>query len=123
MAVTRSEESKVTRMPDREPLATKLARLEEGVQDLAGDVSDIKTQQMGMVDMLDKRMRMLEEVRVRALEDWRLAEKVREEERYKQADREELVQHQLVSRRQFWIGTIAIVVATILAALIASGHI
>jgi regulator of replication initiation timing len=119
-------EENVTRMPDREPIETKVARVEEAIHDMAGDVADLK---MTVTEVFDKRLRMLEEVRVRALEDKALADRIREQEAGKRAKeaKSEAERHaelvaaateRGVSTRQFWIGMAITSCAAIFGALI-----
>jgi hypothetical protein len=69
-------------MSGRESTSTKIARLEEILSGVRDDVSDIKAS----VGTFDHRMSMLEDVRVRALEDWRIQDKAVREERARAAD-------------------------------------
>lgn len=108
---------------DYESISTRFTRLEGIVRETARNVTDLKTAQLTAVEMLDKRVAQLEEVRIRALEDWRLAEKVREQERDKQADREVIAHHQIITRRDAYVGVLVMAVITILGSLIASGQI
>jgi hypothetical protein len=80
MTVHASE--RVTPMSGREPTGVKIARLEETLSAVREDVADIKAS----VEHFNHRVGMLEDVRVRALEDWRIREQAVREERARAAD-------------------------------------
>jgi hypothetical protein len=69
-------------MSGRETTNIKMARLEETLSAVREDVSDIKAS----VERFNHRVGMLEDVRVRALEDWRIREQAIHEERARAAD-------------------------------------
>jgi len=73
---------RVTSMTDREPLAVKVARIEEGQKGIAGDVADIKA----AVEQLGKRVTYLAEVKVGGLENREIARQAVEAERARAAD-------------------------------------
>lgn len=121
----------VRRLPDRENerIAASIARLEATIGGMREDVSEIK----GSVQAFDHRVSMLEDVRVRALEDWRTRQKAISDERARAADRAAAraeraeavaVKHseQRLTKLQFYIGTSVVAVVTILGSLIASGR-
>ena len=126
----------VRRLPDRdnETLATAIARLEVTVGSMREDVSEIRAAQATFVDRIDHRVSFLEDVRVKALEEREIRQNAIADERERAADAARAAAEQAaahaekqtetrMTKRQFWIGTALIVVATILAALISSGHI
>jgi hypothetical protein len=126
----------VTAMAGRENTNVKIARLEETLLAVRDDVSDIKA----MVGAYDRRIAMIEDVRVRALEDWRIQDKAVRDERGRAADAaqaaadaaqaaaeraaDQATAHtrSRIGRVQFWVGVFVTALVTILGALIASGH-
>ena len=116
-------DERVTRLPvDREPMSAKIARLEELIEGTRDDIGDVKRAWLDGVQKLDDRLHELEDVRVRALEDWRLKQKVLETERARVADQDHAAAGQQISARQFWVGLALTAFFTLLAAVIASGH-
>lgn len=106
---------------DEERLARMEVLLEGGTQDLQ------RTRELmehGLKELAG-RVGMLE-VHVRALQDKELADKVlvKERERVAEETAERMLEHRhrQVSRRDLWLTALLLVGATILAALIASGH-
>ena len=97
------------RSPERESIDTRVALLEEILRTISGDLRSIREAATDGLAMLEKRIVMLEDVRVRALEDWRLSRKVLETARSSQ-----------FSRLEKWAAFVATCVVTIVAALIAS---
>jgi len=118
---------------DRDNLATAIARLEVTVGSMREDVSEIKAAQANFVERIDHRVSYLEDVRVKALEDREIRHQAIAEERARaaeaaQAAAEHAAAHaekqsdRRLTKRQFWVWTVLIVAATILAALISGGH-
>lgn len=119
---------------DRDNIAASIARLEATVGGMREDVSEIKAAQASFVERFDHRVSYLEDVRVQAIENREIRNQAIADERARAA---EAAQHAAeiaaahaekqnetrMTKRQFWIGTALIVIATILAALISSGHI
>lgn len=111
--------------PDRreESIAVKLAHLEELVRGVSDNVAAVKESSGQAVKILDQRVSLIE-VNVRALEDWRLAQKVLENERKAVADEDADARQEQdrgrITHRQFWTGIVVTSVVTILAALLAS---
>jgi hypothetical protein len=123
-------------MSGRETTNVKIARLEEILLGVRDDVADIRAS----VGTFDHRMSMLEDVRVRALEDSRIQDKAVRDERGRAADAaqaaadaaqaaaeraaDQATSHtrSRIGRVQFWIGVFVSSLVTILGALIASGH-
>jgi hypothetical protein len=119
----------VATMAGRETTNVKIARLEETLLGVRDDVADIKAS----VGTFDHRVSMLEDVRVRALEDWRIQDRAVREERGRAADAaqaaaeraaDEVTSHSRsrIGRVQFWLGISISSAVTLLGALIASGH-
>lgn len=136
---------RVRRLPsDREPTAAKIARLEELIESTSDDIHALKEASVESIRMLDNRLHELEDVRVRALEDWRLSQRVLEKERERVAAEErtrsdtaqanaqqtadDALEHarQRITKKQFWLGTVGgtllLAAVTIVGALIASGR-
>jgi len=118
---------------DRDNLATAIARLEVTVGSMREDVSEIKAAQSEFVKGVDHRLSYLEDVRVQAIENREIRSQAIAEERARaaeaaQAAAEHAAAHaekqsdRRLTKRQFWVGTVLIVAATILAALISGGH-
>lgn len=120
--------------PDRDNLSAAIARLEATVGGMREDVSEIKAAQATFVDRIDHRVSFLEDVRVKALEEREIRHQAIAEERARAADAaqaaaEHAAAHaekqsdKRMTKVQFWIGTVFVVAATIVGALIASGRI
>lgn len=86
-------------------LAVQFARLEEVVMRACGDIAETRRAATDGLRLLEERVRVLEEIRVRALEDWKVKVQVldgerqgrlepleRDVEKLKQADRDRDVQ-------------------------------
>jgi hypothetical protein len=93
------------------------------------DVSEIK----GTVAAFDHRVSMLEDVRVKAIEEREIRRDAIADERARAVDAARAAAERAndvavrtsetkLGKQQFWIGTILIVAAGLLGALIASGH-
>lgn len=129
------ERERVTRLPtDREPDTVKIARVEEVVGGIREDVSDIKADLKTFKESFEHRLSYVEDVRLRGLEDREIARKAVADERARATDAAQAAAEQAaatateqnkqkLSTRQFWIGTALICIATLLGALIASGHV
>ena len=107
-----------------------LASLETVVHEARQDIADVRIAFEKALEQMDTRVTQLEEVRVRALEDWRLSERVLATERARVAEAAAVAVEQAaedrkhsLSRRDAAIIAAVMVVATILGALIASGRI
>lgn len=108
-----------------ESLAIELGELKGLLRQATDDIRATRdATEKGLRDM-GRRVGMVE-VNVRALEDREVRRKAIEEERERVAkerhDERQAASDRQLTKRQFWIGTLAICVATILAALIASGR-
>lgn len=115
-------------IPDRrrDSLSAQMARLETLIEGASDDIRDVKQATTDGLKMLDQRVRMLEDVRVRALEDWRTAERVLENER-RGREREEQGERnrRQVSRRDLWLAAASTTLTSavmIIAALITTGQ-
>lgn len=111
------ERREVDRRGDSTPV--RLAHLEELVQAASEDIRLVR-------ESLDTRVNLLE-VGVRALEDWRLSQKVLDTERVRvqevEAERLAESSRRQLTSKHFWLGVVITCAATISAALIASGHV
>lgn len=113
-------------IPDGRSLDVKIAHLEDMVAGASTDLSAVRESLTTAVDQFNRRLAMVE-MNVRALEDWRLAQKVLDTERA-QVRRLELehqaeLQRRQVTRVDLLVAVLAIVLtcaATITASLIAS---
>ena len=101
---------------DRRDDALNIVRLETLIETAVDDIKDVKDSAADGLKLLDQRVRFLEDVRVRALEDWRTAQAVLEKERDRVRERQA---HAQISHREYWLGIVA-VAATVAAALISS---
>lgn len=106
-------------------VAIRLAKLEDLIKGVSEDVAAVRESSGESLKVIGSRVSLLE-VNVRALEDWRLAQKVLENERKAVAEQvADDRQHEGFTRRQkqqFWIGLLASGALTILAAWLASGR-
>ena len=75
-------QERVTRLTAREPDSAKIARIEEAVNGIREDVSDIKAS----LGNFDHRLTYVEDVRVRALEDRETWREATDHERARSAD-------------------------------------
>jgi hypothetical protein len=91
----------------------RLTRLEDLVSRIADDIKAARVTAVDGLEQATKRITYLEEVRVRALEDWRLSQSVLDRERSQVKKHDEQTG---ISRREFRLG-----LATIVTALICSG--
>jgi microcompartment protein CcmL/EutN len=122
---------------NEETLHTQLAKFEVLLTVATGDIQATKAAAENAVEMVDRRLAHVE-LNVRALEDWRLSQKVLEAERTKRASEatKEAVQvaeqaaedrrewrRQHVSVKQFWTGIAITSTSMLVAALISSGTI
>lgn len=114
-------------------ITAELTELKVLVQAAAEDIRDTKDAATHGLDLLAKRVTYLEEVRVRAIEDQMLRDKVLSNERDEvrrdnakaQAEAIRIAQQRLVGRREFWLGVAAVVatiLTSVLGALITAGH-
>ena len=104
---------------------TQLVKLETLLGQLTEDMKAARKAAEEGLRQMDNRVRLLEGG-VRNLEDLEVRRKTLEDERARVARlQEEQRQDEIkrnLSTKQFWVGTVLVCAATILAALIASGH-
>lgn len=125
--------------PDRreESIGSQMTRLEGLIEGVSKEISATREAAEHGVELLTTRVSLLE-VNVRALEDWKLSQKViaaeRERVAREAADRAEQAEEQRtedhredlrrrVSRLQFWAGIAVTSIVAILAALISTGKV
>lgn len=120
--------------PDRtEPIAVSVARLQETMEGLRDDVSEIKAVQEAFVERFDHRVSYLEDIRVKALEDREIRRDAIADERARSTDAAKATAEEAarqvsehtgrrIGSRQFWIGIAVTAVVAIVAALISSHH-
>lgn len=78
---------RVSHLPvDREPVAAKIARLEEGQKAIAADVSEVKATVKQLAKHLDHRVGYLEDVRVRGIEEREIRRNAIADERARASD-------------------------------------
>jgi hypothetical protein len=102
------------RRDDEIPLS--IVRLETLIETAVDDIKDVKDSAADGIKLLDQRVRFLEDVRVRALEDWRTAQGVLERERERVRDQQARAS---IGHREFWLG-VAAICATVAVSFI--GH-
>lgn len=117
-----SPEAERRSTPDRRSrsIAAQVGALEEVINGLADDIHTLRVAATEGLARLDSRVHELEDVRVRALEDWRLSERVLARERERWAKEE---QHSQLSRRDLYVALAVgflLCAATIVGALIAA---